>query len=48
MTKITSSEKMIGFNSEMEVSVIKTMAGFIFEIVSNNKDIKIDLMEILF
>lgn len=40
-------EKMIDLNTELGVSTIKIILGFVFEINSNGRDIKIDLIEIL-
>lgn len=40
-------EKKIDLNTKMRVIVIKTIAGLVFEIDNNNRDIKIDLIEVL-
>ena len=47
MTQMAAFEKMINLDPEMKMSAVKTMAGFVFKIDSENRDKEIDLIEIL-
>ena len=46
VTQMAAFEKMIDLDVEVGVSVVKTMAGLIFEIDGNGRDTEIDLIDV--
>lgn len=46
MIKIATFKKMIDLNAEVQVFTMITMAGFVFEIDGNGRDIEIDLIKV--